>query len=148
MNSTQSTYFIAEANIDLAASRSIIWDALTNPAIIKQYFFGTEADSDWQLGKTITFRGEWDGKPYKDKGVILEITPEYCVKYNYWSSMSDKDDKAEHYRAVSYEIKESESKSGCHTLSITQECDTAAQRDDSSNNWAYILKSLQTLLES
>ena len=69
---------------NLTATKSIninvpvgkVWKALTDPAIIKEYMFGTNTVSDWQKDSTITYSGEWEGKSYEDKGVIVDIIPE------------------------------------------------------------------------
>jgi uncharacterized protein YndB with AHSA1/START domain len=44
------------------ASISKVWEALITPSIIKQYFFGTDAISDWKVGSPLIFKGEWQGK--------------------------------------------------------------------------------------
>ena len=54
---------------------SAVWNALVDPAIIKQYMFGTTVTSDWKEGSPIVWKGEWQGKPYEDKGVILRMQP-------------------------------------------------------------------------
>ena len=38
--------------------------------------FGTDAVSDWKEGSPITWKGEWEGKHYEDRGVILRLEPE------------------------------------------------------------------------
>ena len=47
----------AKVNISINAPVSAVWDALTKPEIIKQYFFGTEAKSDWKVGSLMKIRG-------------------------------------------------------------------------------------------
>ncbi len=53
---------IAKASISINASIAKVWDALTNPEVIKQYMFGTEIISDWKEGSPIIWKGEWQGK--------------------------------------------------------------------------------------
>ena len=67
---------------------SNVWEALTKPEIIKEYFFGTQTITDWNVGSPIIFKGEWEGKTYQDKGTILRFEPNKMLQYNYWSSMS------------------------------------------------------------
>ena len=71
-----SANLIAKASTNISAPASRVWDALTNPEIIKQYFFGTQAISDWKEGSSLEFKGEWEGKKYLDKGIILKSEPE------------------------------------------------------------------------
>src|SRR5258706_3209022 len=45
-----------------------------SPEILKQYYFGADIISDWKMGSSIIYKGEWQGKPYEDKGTILAFT--------------------------------------------------------------------------
>ncbi len=136
--------FIAKTSVVIQAPVEKVWDALTNPVLIKQYFFGTEAVSDWKVGSTIIFRGTWEGKPYEDKGTILAIEKEKFLKYNYWSSFSGTEDIASNYANITYTL--TPDKSGT-VLAITQDnCKTVEARDHSAKNWGIILDSLIKLL--
>ncbi|MFY8036896.1 MAG: SRPBCC domain-containing protein, partial [Cyclobacteriaceae bacterium] len=44
------------------ASSQKVWTALTDPEMVKQYFFGTKLQTTWKVGDPITFSGEWEGK--------------------------------------------------------------------------------------
>jgi uncharacterized protein YndB with AHSA1/START domain len=97
---------------DLQASESIVvnvsaskmWDVLTNPAIIKEYLFGTETLTDWKVGSEIVFQGEYEGHKYRDHGVIKEITLHKRIAYSYWSGFSGLQDKPENYGEVIYDL--------------------------------------------
>ncbi len=78
---------VATAEIEINAPVEKVWDALVNPAIIKQYMFGSDVTSDWQEGSTLTWKGEWQGKPYEDTGIIKKIVPEETLVYTHSSSM-------------------------------------------------------------
>ena len=54
--------FIAKTSITINAPKSKVWDALTKPELIKQYLFGTEVTTDWQVGSPIIYKGIWEGK--------------------------------------------------------------------------------------
>ena len=51
--------FTSKSAIAINAPASKVWDALTKPELIKQYLFGTEVKTDWQVGGPITYKGEW-----------------------------------------------------------------------------------------
>ena len=68
--------FIAKASIAINASRQTVWQALMSPGAIKEYMFGAHVDSDWREGSPISWKGEWQGKSYEDKGTILQVRPE------------------------------------------------------------------------
>ena len=73
----------ANASISLDATPSKVWEALTNPKLIKQYMFGTDVTSDWKEGNPITWKGEYEGKLYKDKGVIKKIEANKILQHTY-----------------------------------------------------------------
>jgi len=59
---------------------------------------------------SITFTGVWEGKPYEDKGTILEIIKEKILKYNYWSNFSGEKDESANYSNITYLLKEQNGK--------------------------------------
>jgi uncharacterized protein YndB with AHSA1/START domain len=137
--------FIARATITVDAPASRVWDALTQPNLIKQYLFGTQVTTDWRVGSPITYQGTWEGKAYEDKGRVLEMERNKLLVSNYWSSMSGLPDTPENYKTVRYEL----SAEGDGTrLSITQ--DNNASREEarhSERNWKMVLEGLKKLLE-
>ena len=136
---------MATARIDIAAPAAAVWMALTNPEMIKQYLFGTEATSDWKVGSPITYKGVWQGKPYEDKGTILEVVPNQILKSTYWSGMSGLEDKPENYSTVTYSLSE---KGGRTTLTVTQSNNsTKESATHSEGNWKMVLEGLKALIE-
>jgi uncharacterized protein YndB with AHSA1/START domain len=136
----------AKASIAIEAGKDEVWDALTNPEKIKQYFFGTHAISDWKKGSSLKFTGEWEGKTYEDKGTILNTEPSKLFRYTYWSSMGKLEDKPENYATVTYELVAAGNKT---TLNITQ--DNVASEESlehSEKNWQYILGEIKKFVES
>jgi len=135
----------AKVSISINAPVSKVWDALTKPEIIKQYFFGTDAKSDWKVGSSVTFKGEWEGKTYEDKGTVTANEPNRLLSYLYWSSMSGKEDKPENYANVTYELSQ---RNNSTDLTITQ--DNIADektKEHSVQNWKSVLNDLKKLLE-
>ncbi len=132
-------------SISINAPKSKVWMALIDPEQVKKYFFGTILKSDWKVGSAITFSGEWEGKPYVDKGTILEIEMEKILKYNYWSSFSGTEDKPENYAVIIYSLEE---KAGQTTIFISQDSiKTKEALNHSEQNWQMIMRSLKDLLE-
>ena len=74
---------ILSKSIDINAEPSEVWEVLTNPELIKEYLYGTETLTDWKPGSEIIFQGEYEGKNYKDKGVIRENIPGKLLIYSY-----------------------------------------------------------------
>lgn len=136
---------VSRSGITIDAPVSKVWQALTDPAQIKQYLFGTNTVSDWKKGSPISYEGEWEGKKYKDKGTIIEIVPEKLLHTTYWSSMGGKEDKPENYNNVIYEL---QPQNGKTMITISQDnIDTEEQLKHMEQNWALVLDSMKKLLE-
>ena len=140
-----SKTYIAKAAIIINTPASKVWDALTEPDLIKQYLFGTEVATDWQAGSPITYKGTWEGKTYEDKGKILQIEPGKLLVSTYWSSLSSVPDIPENYKTVRYELS---AESDGTRLTITQDNnDTQEAAAHSEQNWKMVLDGIKKLLE-
>lgn len=138
--------FDARISITIHAPAAKVWDALTEPKLIKQYMHGTQTASDWKVGSPITWTGEWKGKAYQDKGVILAIEPQKLLQNTHWSPMSGSEDKPENYHTLTYTLSEHGDET---TLTLTQSNNpTQAAADEMAKNaWEPILKTLKDLVE-
>ena len=140
------TTYSSTASIVINASREKVWAALTQPEIVKQYFFGTDLDTTWEAGSPIFFRGEWEGKPYEDKGTALEYIPLETLSYNYWSSFSGLEDKQELYQIIRFDLSDI---AGGTEVTITQSnVATQETADHSSSNWNMVFEGMKKLLEN
>jgi len=96
LNATASTTI----NVPVAK----VWHALVTPDLIKRYMFGTTVESDWKEGSSITWKGEWKGKAYEDKGVILRQDPGHTLSYSHWSALSGQPQTPENTHTVTVEL--------------------------------------------
>jgi uncharacterized protein YndB with AHSA1/START domain len=99
-----ATPYRTQAKVSIDAPQEKVWEALTRPEIIKQWFFGVDTVTEWKVGGPIVHRGEWKGKPYEDKGIILAFEPPKAMAHNHWSSLSGLPDRPENYQDVTYDI--------------------------------------------
>lgn len=137
--------FIASVSMVINAPPSKVWDALTKPELVKQYFFGTQVTTDWKVGSPVTYTGEWEGKKYVDKGKVLEVVPEKLLVSTYWSAFSGLPDTSENYKTVRYELS---SEGGGTRVVVTQDNNaTQADADHSEQNWKTVLEGMKKLLE-
>jgi len=60
--------------------------------------FGTNAVSDWKEGSPIVWKGEWMGKKYEDRGVILKLEPGNMIQYSHFSPLTGQPDLPENYQ--------------------------------------------------
>ena len=122
-----------------------VWKAITTPERIKQWFFGVDTESDWKVGSQLVHTGEYQGKPYVDKGEILELESPRRLVHTHWSDVSGKPDMPENYQIVAWDLAE---RDGGTELTITEEnlpSDAAAKTSKAA--WAGALKALKELLE-
>lgn len=136
---------IAKATTTLNAPPSKVWEALTQPELIKQYLFGTQVTTDWKVGSPITYKGVWKGKAYEDKGKVLQVEPGKLLVSTFWSSLLGVPDVPENYKTVRYELSP---EGGGTRLTITQDNNaTQEEADHSGENWNTVLDGLKKLLE-
>lgn len=132
---------IAEISVTINAPSTKVWDWITKPDLVKKYFFGTNLDTDWKVGSPIFFRGEWQGKPYEDKGKVLEFQKEKHLAYLYWSGFSGTPDTLENYERVTFDLVHNAGKTN---VIVRQECTNKEQLE---NNWRAVLDSLKKSVE-
>jgi uncharacterized protein YndB with AHSA1/START domain len=136
---------VATVSISIAAPNNKVWDALVNPEAIRQYFFGTTVVSDWHLGSPIVWIGDWQGKPYEDKGVILQFDPGRTIQYSHFSPLSGLPDKPENYHTVTVKLSASEDLT---LVSLSQDKNgSEEERVHSEQNWGMMLAALKKYLE-
>ncbi|WP_232825979.1 SRPBCC family protein [Chitinophaga alhagiae] len=81
---------IEKAVIINAAPRQV-WNALTDPALVRQWMGGPEMNitvaTNWQVGQPVTISG-FHHLAFENKGTVLQFEPESLLKYDYLSSLS------------------------------------------------------------
>lgn len=136
---------IAEASIVINAPSARVWKALVDPKAIKRYMFGTNVVSEWHEGATIIWKGEWQGKSYEDKGVILRLEPGRTIQYSHYSPLSGLPDKPENYHTVTIDLSYEDNQT---RVLLTQDNNaTEEESAESEKNWAMMLASLKKFLE-
>ncbi|HJU74045.1 MAG TPA: SRPBCC domain-containing protein [Gemmatimonadaceae bacterium] len=136
---------IAKASTTVNASVDEVWSALTTPSTIKRYMFGTTVTSDWKEGSPITWKGEWEGRAYEDKGVIKQFRPSRLLQYTHYSPLSGVPDKPENYHTVTIELL---GRDGSTDVTLTQDNNaTEEARAHSQRNWEMMLGSLKKVVE-
>jgi uncharacterized protein YndB with AHSA1/START domain len=136
---------LAKAQTTINCDIGKVWDALVNANTIKKYMFGTTVTTDWKEGSKITWQGEWKGKPYEDKGEVLQVVPHAKLQYSHFSPLTGMDDIPENYHTVTIHLYDN----GDHTMvSLSQDKNSTEEaRDHSEKNWTMMLNSLKKLLE-
>lgn len=136
---------IARASTRIEARPDTVWKALVDPAAIKEYWFGAEVASDWKEGSPITWKGEWKGKPYEDKGEVLAAARGRRLQYSHFSPMSGKPDRPENYHTVTIDLLD-EGGDTCVSLSQDNNADENAMQH-SRKTWEAMLSGLKEYVE-
>ncbi len=132
-------------SITINAPAAKVWEAITDPATRKKWFFGVDTRTDWREGSSIVHTGAFQGKPYKDKGVVKEIVPRKKLVHTHWSSMSGRPDKPENYETINYTLTEL---NGATEVGITEEnIATEKQKATSEEMWKGALGELKKVVE-
>jgi uncharacterized protein YndB with AHSA1/START domain len=122
-----------------------VWKALTTPEVIEQWFFGVHTETDWTPGSPIVHRGEWQGKPYVDKGEIVRFDPPELLVHTHWSDLSGTPDSPENYQEVSWALAE---RDGSTELTIRERnLPSEEGKEASGQTWKTVLERLKSLLE-
>ncbi|KIA72879.1 ATPase [Arthrobacter sp. Leaf145] len=142
--SGQASEAVASATIDAPLEK--VWDALTDPALIRQYFLGTNVTTSWRVGEPITYEGEYNGKTYEDKGTILVFDPPIRLKTTHFSPASGLADIPENHHTVEYLLAGTPDGT---TVTITQGNNSSEEEVASSTaTWQLVLGNLKEFLES
>jgi uncharacterized protein YndB with AHSA1/START domain len=134
-----------EVSITIGAPPWAVWEALTDPELIRQWFFGVDTETDWVEGSSIVHRGEYQGRPYEDKGTIVRVEPERLLVHTHWSPVSGLPDEPEHHQEVTWALAP---RDGGTELTVSElNLPSEAARDVSEQGWRAALGALRNLLE-
>jgi uncharacterized protein YndB with AHSA1/START domain len=78
----------ARAERRIPASIDQVWRTLTSVDGHSAMMFGSTVVTDWQEGHPIEWRGEWEGKPFADRGVIIDVDPPRSLVVTHYSPLS------------------------------------------------------------
>jgi uncharacterized protein YndB with AHSA1/START domain len=140
------TDHVAHAETEISASPQQVWDALIDPEAISSFMFGAKVDTDWEEGSPITWTGEYDGKPFQDKGEILELRPNERLRMTHFSPLSGDDDVPENYHTLDYRL---QSRGDTTLLTLDQDGNTSAeQAEQFAANWQAMLDQVKEYVEA
>ena len=97
---------IIKNTIQIIATPSKVWDALVNPEKTKKYMFGCETVSDWKVGSSLLWKGEYNGQSIVFvKGNIIAIDPGKFLAYTVIDPNNNEiPDLPENYLTVTYSL--------------------------------------------
>lgn len=138
--------YVAHADVYIDAPAEKVWQALTDPELVKEYLFGTNLQTDWRVGSPIRFEGEYEGKRYEEKGKVVTFEEPSELSYTSLSSMSDKADEPSNYALITIRLTDEQGKTHAQ-LSQTNN-DSMESCNHSETNWKQVLEGLKKTAEA
>ena len=136
---------VATSSITIDAPPDRVWDVITDPAAVKEFMFGADLVTDWTVGGPIAWRGEWEGKPYEDKGTILEVEPGHKLVHTHFSPLGGEDDKPENYHTLTWTL---EDKDGQTQLTLSQDNNASEDAAEHSKGmWDMLVADVKKITE-
>ena len=136
----------AQVELDINASPQKVWEGLTKPAAVKQYMMGAELKTDWEVGSAITWTGEYKGKPFQDKGTVLQADKPKHLAYTHSSPGPGKADAPENYRHIDIHLAP---KGKGTRLTLTQDNNPNEEaRKESEKTWMTMMEGLKKVAEN
>jgi uncharacterized protein YndB with AHSA1/START domain len=97
---------IATKTVTFNAPTPKVWDALTNPEIMKKWMSETEINiaTDWKVGSPMIIYGNVHGIKFKNSGTVLQFEREKILQYSHLSSLSRLPDEPENYSVMEFTL--------------------------------------------
>src|ERR1700744_5127585 len=106
------------SKITIKATQQKVWASLTQPDLVKLWQYGSDLQTNWEVGSTIKFVTKWEDKIFEQWGTVLEFTPTTKLRYSLFAPRPDLDDKPENYFEMIYTLT---TENGQTKLEIIQE---------------------------
>ncbi|GLX67805.1 SRPBCC family protein [Paenibacillus glycanilyticus] len=92
------------SRIFINAPAERVWDTVSKPEQVKQWQYGSDLITNWQIGSEIRFRSEWEGNIYEQWGTVLEYSPCQSLSYSLFAPRPGLEDKPDNYFKMSYTL--------------------------------------------
>jgi uncharacterized protein YndB with AHSA1/START domain len=137
--------YVATSTITIDAPPDRVWKVITDPQAVKEFMFGADLATDWTVGGPIAWRGEWEGKPYEDKGTVLEVEPGQKLVHTHFSPLGGKEDKPENYHTLTWTL---EDKGGRTQLTLSQDNNASEDAAEHSRGmWDMLVADVKKITE-
>lgn len=99
-------YAAIHKTIPILAPVSVVWNALTNPDLMKLWMSESELNivTEWKIGGPILIRGNLHNATFENTGFILNFEKERKLSYSHLSSLSNLADRTENYSVLEFDL--------------------------------------------
>ena len=97
---------IIHKTITIHAPVSAVWNALTEPQLMKAWMLDTEINivTDWIVGNPFRIIGNLHWTDFETRGSVLQFDPGKVVSYSFLSSLSELRDDPENYSIIEFSL--------------------------------------------
>lgn len=133
------------STIIIHADRKTVWDAITIPASVKQWQYGSDLTTTWKPGSPIKFRTAWEDKIFEQWGEVIAVEPYEKLEYSLFAPRPGLEDRPENYFIMQYRLTDD---NGTTKLEIIQDDNRpGAVQEEPQGEENPILKALKDFAE-
>ena len=139
-------HFNIHKEITIYASPETVFDALTQSGQIVRYFPLKEVISEWRPGEEVLYKGEVEGVPFTDHGIIQTLVRPHQYSYQYWSDNHGTERLPENYLTITYTLSLTDN----GTLLKLEQCNIPTEslyKLMDEGVWDYLLNELKQYIE-
>lgn len=123
-----------------------VWHTLTNADAVKLWQYGSELQTNWEVGSKIKLVTEWEGKTFEQWGIVLEFSPNHKLRYSLFAPRPDLEDKPENYFEMIYSLTENKGQTILEIIQEDNRSNAIQEAEQSEEN--PVLKMLKEVAES
>jgi uncharacterized protein YndB with AHSA1/START domain len=143
MGNTTTTYSIS-SDIIIHADLARVWNLLVDPVKVGELFWGSTVESDFTVGSPIVWKGEWEGKPFEDRGIIKRVDPLALLQCTHWTVTTSSTPESSP-NLLTYRL--SQEKEGVRVTFTHENIPTEESRAHSEPMWRQLLERMKGMLE-
>ncbi|MDH5217699.1 MAG: SRPBCC domain-containing protein [Gammaproteobacteria bacterium] len=139
--------FTIKKEVKIMAPVDDVFFALTNSEEITKYFPLNSVESEWKEGKEVKYKGEVNGSPFTDYGVIEVLSPPSIYRYRYWSDNHGTERTEDNHLVIEYVL--TPFSEGTSVYVIQSNIKSKALYEMMEGQvWGYLLGSLKQYMEN
>lgn len=135
------------SRLTIQAPASKVWAALTEPALVKQWQYGSDLVTDWSEGNAIRCHSEWQGRVCEQWGKVQAVVPCQRIQDSLFAPQPGLEDRPANYFVMTYTLDEQH---GVTTLTIDMDDSrpAAGGADPADEGGQAVLRALKATAES